>query len=213
MKQLFLTSQVHFVAKSIAARVGKNINKKMVFINTCVRDKIRPNDAMEWHEKNKSQLKEVGFQYDMYDIAGKTNQQLHDDLDKYDMMYVEGGNTFYLLCKSQENDFSSYVQKRVLEGMIYIGTSAGSIIAGPETVSGSRPGKSPSDYNLSDSTGFGLVNFVIMPHWGDQSKKDMYMNHKIPIAYSHNNPYILLSDNQYVEVTDNWYKIVDITKE
>lgn len=213
MKRLFLTSQVHFVADSIAAKLGNDVGKKMVFIETCVKDKVRPGDAMEWHTKNKEGLIRAGFQYDMYDIADKTTEQLQADLDAYDSMYVEGGNTFYLLLHAQKNDFGAYVQQRVNDGMIYIATSAGSIIAGPDTVSGSRPGKSPADYNLTDTKGFGLVNFVTCPHWGDPNKKDMYQKFKIPIAYAENYPYILLSDNQYVEVRDDMYRIVDLTQE
>lgn len=209
-KRLFLCSQVHFVASHIASRLGKDTGKRMVFIETCVKDKVRPNDAMEWHVQNKQSLVEAGFKYDTYDIAGKTSKQLKADLDKYNIMYVEGGNTYYLLLHSQKNGFSDYVRERVKNGMIYIGTSAGSIIASPDTISGSRPGKSPSDYNLEDTSGFALVNFVVMPHWGDPNKKDMYHNFKLPISYSESNPFILLSDNQYVEVKDDWYRIIDV---
>jgi dipeptidase E len=213
MKRLFLCSQVHFVVESIAAKLGDEVAKKMVFINTCVRDKVRSNDAMEWHELNKSRLLAVGFTYDFYDIADKTPEQLKQDLEKYDLMYVEGGNTFYLQLHSQRNGFGDYVERRVAEGMVYIGTSAGSIIAGPDTISGSRPGKSPADYQLTDTAGFQLVNFVVCPHWGDPAKLEMYRDFKIPIAYNSPHPFILLNDNQYVEVRDDLYRIVDVTNE
>lgn len=212
MKRLFLCSQVYHVAESIAETLGSDVRGKMVFIDTCVRDKVRPSDQMEWHENNKKSLRKAGFTYDIYDISGKSAADIRQDLDEYETMYVEGGNTFYLLLKSQENGFGEYVNKRVESGMIYIGTSAGAIIAGPDTASGSRPGKSPEDYSLADTAGFGIVNFVIMPHWGDESKRELYAQYKIPLSYGLRQPFVLLNDDQYVEVKDDWCRIVDVTK-
>ncbi|MBM2820750.1 MAG: putative peptidase, dipeptidase [Candidatus Berkelbacteria bacterium] len=48
---------------------------------------------------------------------------------------------------------------------IYIGSSAGSIIVGPN-LEPIRDFDDPSKADLENYEGFGLVDFVIMPHWG-----------------------------------------------
>lgn len=212
MKRLFLTSQVHYVASDIASKLGDQTRLPMVFIDTCIKDKVRSAEALNWHYQNKQKLLDAGFSFDIYDITGKTADELRQDLAQYQIMYIEGGNTFYLLKSALENDFSQLINERVNEGMIYIGTSAGSIIAGPDTRSGSRPGKNPEQYNLTTTKGFNLVNFTVMPHWGDKSKTADYLNYKLPLAYEMNNPFILLNDNQYVEVVDNSFQIVDVSR-
>ncbi len=208
MKRLFLTSQVQHVADKIAETLGDEVKLKAVFIDTTIRDQVHSN--LDWHKLNKSKMEESGFVFDMYDIAGKSAEQIVLDLDKYDIMYIEGGNPFYLQQEAQKNNFIEFVKRKVEEGLIYIGTSAGSILAGPDTSSVNRPGKSADMYNLASTKGLNLVNFVVMPHWGDVKKKDYCFEYKIPNSYNENYPYIMLTDTQYVEVKDDSFKIIDV---
>lgn len=213
MKRLFLCSQFYHVADSIETALVDEKKRSTVFIDTCLHDREWDVTKLDWHMNNRKRLVDIGLPFDVYDISGKSRRQIESDLDKYDVMYIEGGNTFYLLLKSLENDFGEYVRRRVEKGMIYISTSAGSIIMGPDIASASRPGKSKVDYNLVNTKSFGVVDFVVHPHWGDPKKKDDYQNYKIPNSYAEDYPYILLTDNQYVEVVDDIYRIVDVTKE
>lgn len=209
MKHLFLTSQVRSVAKDIASKLGNQIKKPAAYITTSFmyKDQTVPE---EWQIQNRASLVNAGFDLTAYDITGKSYEELERDLSKYEIMYVEGGNTAYLLQKAQQNNFGKYVTQRVGEGMIYIGCSAGSVIIGPDIISADRPGKTAKDYGLTDTAGFGLVNFVVMPHWGDPTKNSAYLDYKIPRAYKEDYAYILLRDTQYVEVNEGWYKIIDV---
>jgi peptidase E len=95
--------------------------------------------------------------------------------------------------------------------MIYISESAGSVVMGPDIAANSRPGKSLQNYDLPNSNGFNIINFAIMPHWGQKEKREDYLTYKIPQSYKEDLPYILLNNNQYLEVQDDWYKIVDVS--
>jgi dipeptidase E len=185
----------------------------MVFVDTCLQNRKYEDSELAWHYANKKELTSVGFNYEVYNIAGKSEDQIKSDLDKYSIMYIEGGNTPYLLQQSLLNNFGNYVTKRVNEGMIYISTSAGSVIVGPDISSNGRPGKTSQDYGLTSSAGYGILDFVVMPHWGDPKKKSDYSRYKVPNSYNESYPHIFLSDNQYIEVMDDWYKIIDITEE
>lgn len=211
MKHLFLTSQVRSVVKSIAEKITESQKKRMVFIDTPVRDRVHQD--LSWHTANKDALVSGGFKFDLYDISGKSEAEILRDLRAFETLYIEGGNPFYFLKEAGKCNFLSYVRKRVEEGMIYISTSAGSIVAGPDAGPGERKGKSPADFQLADTKALGLVDFVIMPHWGDQKKEKAYLEEKVKNIYRlHSWPYILLADNQYVEVKDGWYKIMTVTE-
>ena len=105
---------------------------------------------------------------------GKTNAQIIADLSNFDVMYIEGGNSYYLLQESQKNDFGEFVKKRVEEGMIYISTSAGTVIAGPDIEPVRREETTPLAPDLQGTKAFSIVNFVIMPHWGGEEYRYFY---------------------------------------
>lgn len=211
MKRLFLTSEVQYVANDIAKKLGDEVKKQAVFITTTINDK--PRSDLGWHYANKASMEKVGIRFDMYNIAGKTKEQIHSDLSEYQIMYVEGGNSYYLLQEAQKNNFGAYVKQRVEGGMIYIGTSAGSVIVGPDIEPVRRDETTPLAPDLKGTKAFNIVNFVILPHWGGEEYRKLYDEYRINHIYNEDFPYILLTDNQYVEITDDWYKIIDVTKE
>ncbi len=209
MKQLFLTSSVNVVAHDIAKKVDLSKGNKLVFVDTAT--EVEEGDKT-WLKNDRLALVNAGFDVEDYTITGKTKSQLEKDLINYDYIYLSGGDTFYLLQQSQESGFVEVVRDLILnKGKIYIGTSAGSIIAGE---------KCP-DYLLSkDETlelenrnGYGFVNFTILPHWGSEDFRKKYLDARLKIAYKKDQvPLLLLTDNQYVHVQDNWVEIVDVTK-
>lgn len=209
MKRLFLTSSVNFVAKRVVQDFnlvkGKN---KLVFIATATEDK--EHDAT-WITKDRNSLREAGFDVFDYTITGKNEDEIRNDLKDVNYIYVEGGNTFYLLEKAQQSGFIKVIRDFILkEEKIYIGTSAGSIIAGRDTYPILILDDVSLAPNLKGYKGFGLVDFTILPHWGSDKFKDLYLNHRLEHSYNGKSELILLRDNQYVEVKDEWYRIVEV---
>lgn len=210
--KLYLTAKFHHVAHDIADKLSLEQKQNVVYITTPFKYRQFKESELDWHYNNLKAMEVNGFKYDFYDIIGKTSSDFERDLSKYQTMYVEGGNAFFFMQEAHKNNFGDYLKKRLNEGMICISESAGSVVMGPDIAANSRPGKSLSDYDLPNSKGFDLVNFAILPHWGQPEKHEDYMNYKIPNSYHDDYPYILLANHQYVEVTDDQYKIIDITK-
>jgi len=80
-----------------------------------------------------------------------------------DAVFVGGGNTFRLLKKMYELDLLVPMRRRVWEGMPYIGSSAGSNVAG-ETI------RSTNDMPVVEPptlSALGLVPFCLNPHYLD----------------------------------------------
>ncbi|EKD61987.1 MAG: Peptidase E [uncultured bacterium] len=207
MKRLFLTSAVHGVAHDIAKRVNLSKGNKLVFIDTAA-EVVTGNK--NWLKKDRRALVKAGFNITDYTLAGKKKSQLEKDLASFDYIYLSGGDTFYLLEQSQKSGFASLVKDLVLKrGKTYIGTSAGSIIAG-EMVPGYLADK---NLKLKNRNGYGFVNFTIMPHWGDPDFKDRYLKTRLKTVYKKGQgPFILLTNNQYIHVQDKCVEIINITK-
>ncbi len=204
--KLFLTSSVHAVAHDIAKKIDLSKSKNLVFIDTAA--EVEEGDKT-WLKNDRQALVEAGFIVSDYTITGKSREQLEADLDKFDYIYLSGGNTSHLLQQSQKSGFISLIRELVQEKRkIYIGTSAGSIIAGPKL----PDYFSDEKVKLEDIRGYNFVNFTIMPHWGSDSFKDLYLGERLKIAYKKDQvPFVLLTDNQYVYVQDDQLKIIDVS--
>ncbi|MHB8903587.1 MAG: Type 1 glutamine amidotransferase-like domain-containing protein, partial [Patescibacteria group bacterium] len=63
---------------------------------------------------------------------------------------------------------------------------------------------------LKGYRGLGLVDFVVLPHWGSDHFRSRYLNQRLAHNYNLKNKLILLNDYQYIEVKDDWYKIVEV---
>ncbi len=209
MKKIFLTSSVHAVAHDIAKKVDLSKGNKLVFIDTAA--EVKKGDKT-WLKNDRRALVTAGFDVSDYTISNKTKSQLEKDLTTFDYIYLSGGSTFYLLQQSQKSGFVAVVKDLVLrKGKTYIGTSAGSIIAGkkcPDYLLGNE-----EILELENHNGYGFVNFTILPHWGSKDFRERYLGSRLEIAYKKDQvPLLLLTDTQYVHIQDEWAEIVDVSK-
>lgn len=54
--------------------------------------------------------------------------------------------------------------------------------------------------------------FLLMPHWGSEHFRDLYLERRLEKLYTvEHYKYLLLNDNQYVHVnSDGYYKVIDV---
>ena len=105
-----------------------------------------------------------------FEQMGCTLESVHhneDNLEEFlagvDAVFIGGGNTFRLLTKLYALNLVELIQKRVEEGMKYIGTSAGTNVA---TANIKTTNDMPIVYPPSFDA-LGLVSFNINPHYLD----------------------------------------------
>ena len=84
------------------------------------------------------------------------------DFSSYDVIYMIGGNTFYLLKELREKQLDEKIIQAINNGVIYVGSSAGSIILG-KTIETALP-YDENWVGLEDFTGLNLVDGIIIPH-------------------------------------------------
>jgi dipeptidase E len=210
MKHLFLTSSIEnlSVTQDIFKKIGKSAPLKTLCIKTATEDKKRQD--LSWYEDDKNGLRNAGFEVIEFSVTGKSENELRVALDAVDVVFVSGGNTFYLLQESQKTGFIKIIQEKVAGGMIYIGSSAGSVIAGPdiETVLGIDNVKLAPEIN--GYVGYNLVNFCVLPHWSSDDFKKTYLTSNLEPMYKSDYPLITLTNDQYIEVKDNQFKVIDV---
>ena len=148
-KNLFLTSSIHLVAQDIAKNLDLTQNNRLVYITTAAEPKT---GDLSWLANDRKALVDAGFDVSDYTITPKTKTQIENDLVGFEYIYLSGGNSVYLLQKSQQSGFIDIIKDLILnKGKIYIGTSAGSIIAGPKL----------HDYLIKENENIKLENIVI----------------------------------------------------
>lgn len=97
-------------------------------------------------------------------LTGSSRAQVSAALDAVDALWVAGGSTFALLDAVRGADAAQEIAGRVRSGLLYIGSSAGSILAGP-SVEPASVMDDPADVpGLTDLAGLGLVDVVVVPH-------------------------------------------------
>lgn len=210
MSELYLTSSVHAVAHHIGKRLDLSVRNKLVFITTPAEPE---KGDTGWLADDRQSLVRAGFAVTDYTITHKSKEELRHDLDEYDYIYVSGGNTFYLLRQAEQSGFDELVKEWVNErGKIYIGTSAGSIITGKKCPDYLLSGK--EYFQTEHRDGFGFVNFTVVPHWGSEGFKDLYLQKRLKIAYREDQvPLLVLTDYQYVHVFNGRFEVVDVRDE
>jgi len=162
--KLYLTSVAsQSLAEIVPDLPQKPEELKVAFIPTAADTYAK--DNRPWFDADRDKFIELGFQIEDFDLKGKSEEEVREALSKSDVIFVSGGNTFYLLEHVKKSGFDKVLREISKSDKIYIGSSAGSIIVGPNI----EPIKSfddPSAANLDSYDGFGLVDFVILPHWG-----------------------------------------------
>lgn len=129
MKKILLTS-AGFENINIRNKFIELINKdpkdiKALFITTAA---IEP-DAILMLPKCLNDLLNCGIPKDSITVYDMHKLIDFDEIKKYDVVYVCGGNTRYLLNRMNEVGFNKVINNYVDNGGCYIGVSAGSIAA------------------------------------------------------------------------------------
>ena len=202
IKKLFLTS-AGFLNKEVAD----------VFLNELYREPSqsrvlmvaggRTEEENHYIEESKKELVDLGFKNIF--IFNLDRSITMDEVKNCDIIYVCGGNTYYLLKKFRETSLDKIVIELVNQGKIYVGVSAGSIMAGPdiEIAEWGKDGDK-NDVNLKDLTGFNFTNIAVFPHFEKEKHKQEVEEFRKKVDY----PVIELTDNQAVFVKGEDYKIM-----
>jgi|APSaa5957512622_1039677.scaffolds.fasta_scaffold47966_2 peptidase E len=148
---LILMSSGKFFTEKVPSLINDVTKLKIAYISTA--SKQVPDDG--YAKRHQQRMKDLNFNFEEIDITGKKEDELMEILKKKEMIYVEGGNTFYLLKQIRESGFDKVVRKLVKLGMFYAGSSAGAYVACPTIETATW-----NDTRHFDR--FGITNFTAM---------------------------------------------------
>lgn len=122
-------------------------------------------------------------------------------------MLVSGGNVFYLLEKAQESGFIPFIQDFVSKpDNIYIGSSAGAAITGPDIQPFSVLDSPSAAPHLRNTKGFCFTDLTLFVHWGSENFKKAYLQ-GMEAIYQEAGKSILLTNQQFLYQNDGVYSI------
>jgi dipeptidase E len=132
----------------------------------CIITAGRTKEEQFYIDESLKEMSDFGIKITEANIAKNNN---FSDLGEFDIYYVCGGNTFYILDRMRKTGMDKILIDAIKKGKFYIGVSAGSIILGPDIeISGWKHGWDRNDVNLKDLTGFKIVPFIVSPHYEDK---------------------------------------------
>lgn len=150
----------------------------VAFITTAA----KPIEDLEFLKRDWQIMKEeLRFNIEEIDIEGKTEQQVEKLLELKDIVFVEGGNAFYLMKAMRACNFEKIIKKLLRQGVVYIGVSAGSIVAGKTIKTAGWKDADRNIVGLKDLRGLNLVPFDIFVHYypeWDNAIKEQITNPK-----------------------------------
>ena len=164
MKKLILVSMLYQVADLVRTIAPELEGKTVTYIPTAG----IAEDVEGMVEEETSTLENLGMTVDVLEVSSASYDSIVNSLTKNDIIFVGGGNTFFLIQELRRSGADQILIREVEKGKLYIGESAGSIISCPDIgycAEMDSPEKAP---DLIDYSGLNLVDFYIVPHIGNE---------------------------------------------
>lgn len=172
------------------------------------REKMRlgviPNACTNWRNSKLIKVVQERFatahRLQVVDLEETQGRHLWRSLQDKNVLYVCGGNVFHLLDLAKRSGFINQVNRFVSSGGVYIGASAGSMIAGPTIeLATIYPDFNEEELTAGDFGGFGLIRTVIAPHFEEDMRDALsYFAHRTHY------PIIGLPDKQSVYIQNGY---------
>jgi dipeptidase E len=180
--------------EQIASFIGPN--RRVAFVTAA-----RLGDESGYFDVARRQLVDAGALSELVHL--KWNGDWDQTLRTVDDVFVGGGNTYVLLKRLTESGLLHGIRAKLDFGAAYIGSSAGSNLAGPNI-------QTTNDWNVVGQTSFsalGVVPFNINPHYVERGSADGPTGESrddriAEYLMLHNNPVVALEEGALLVVGD-----------
>ena len=200
MKNMILTSSLYESIELVKKFLDKNTeSKKILFIPTAT----NIDEYKKYIHLTQKAFEDFGYEVENFDISIFSEEIAKEKLSQAKIVFISGGNTFYLLQELKRKNLTSYLKERIENGLLYIGESAGSVIAAPDIEYASVIDDKTVATELDDYTGLNLVDFYIVPHFEEEpfvessrNTVELYKD-KLDLKLINNKEAILVENNNF----------------
>ena len=200
MKNMILTSSLYESIELVKKFLDKNTeSKKILFIPTAT----NVDEYKKYIHLTQKAFEDFGYEVENFDISIFSEKIAKEKLSEAKIVFISGGNTFYLLQELKRKNLTSYLKERIENGLLYIGESAGSVIATPDIEYASIVDDKTLATELDDYTGLNLVDFYIVPHFEEEpfvessrNTVELYKD-KLDLKLINNKEAILVENNNF----------------
>ena len=101
------------------------------------------------------------------DFSTEKKDKIIKILEATDLLYISGGNSFFLLQEIEKKDLKEVISEKISRGMIYVGESAGAIISAQDIGYSALMDDQSNAQHLKSTAELGLISKYIVPHFGE----------------------------------------------
>ena len=200
LKNMILTSSLYESIELVKKFLDKNTeSKKILFIPTAT----NVDEYKKYIYLTQKAFEDFGYEVENFDISIFSEEIAKEKLSQAKIVFISGGNTFYLLQELKRKNLIPYLKERIENGLLYIGESAGSVIAAPDIEYASIVDDKTLATELDDYTGLNLVDFYIVPHFEEEpfvessrNTVELYKD-KLDLKLINNKEAILVENNNF----------------
>jgi dipeptidase E len=204
---LFLTSSSKAVSSKLVTLLPfKPTGRTVCYITTASHP---DGDVPTWINEEIEGLENMGFKVISIDLATLEHDDLEKTFSECDLFWVCGGNTLYLLQEVRRSGFDNFVKKKISEGIPYVGSSAGSILLGPDIEFERLACDITQAPNLTSFEGLNIFPFSTYVHFDAPWAKDVYKD-ILKFSLDNNKSFITLRDNQFIHVKGETWQVIDV---
>lgn len=184
MKKLFLTSNTitENLVQDFESLIGKSIRDLKVAFIPDAGYGFPPDKDISWIETERQELIDL-YHWNITDVVLKdAKTESLNILFKQDVIYVNGGLSGYLAKMMGQSGFDKLLPELLDKGIVYVGSSAGSMVMSEIQDASSWYIGEPEPAAL-DIPGLGYIDFQIYPHVKDENREDIINNCKEELTY------------------------------
>ncbi len=166
MIEMFLCSYFAGAATLFEDYARQNVRaKEVLFIPTAA----NVEEYRDYVDEAKEAFAKMGFTLQILDVSKESEAEAKAKIGAAQVLYVSGGNTFYLLCELKKKGLATLIASRVRSGeLVYVGESAGAMIAAPSVEYASMMDDASGSELVAAQTGLDLVKFYPVVHYGEE---------------------------------------------
>ena len=207
MKNMILTSSLYESMGIVKKFLNeKTESKKILFIPT----PTNVDEYKKYIHLTQKVFEDFGYEVENFDISVFSEETVKEKISETKIVFVSGGNTFYLLQELKKKNLISYLREKIENGLLYIGESAGSVITAPNIGYADIVDDKALATELNDYTGLNLVDFYVVPHFEEEpfvesSRKvvELYKD-KLDLKVINNKEVVLVENDEFRIVKEKY---------